>query len=72
MKQAAEWYKFNGRLLAFDTKREQWHLVQKNQLYARAGALLTTDGEYIYYIGGELKPGIRTPEIVKSTVIPNK
>ena len=31
-----------------------------------------TDGEYIYYIGGELKPGIRTPEIVKSTVIPNK
>ncbi len=68
MRQPAEWYRFNNRLMLFDTKSEQWSIAQRSPLYARAGALLTTDGEAIYYIGGELKPGIRTPEITKSNI----
>ena len=65
MKQPAEWYRFNNRLMVFDTVSEQWSIVQQNSLYARAGALLATDGNALYYIGGELKPGIRTPQIVR-------
>ena len=65
MKQPAEWYRFNNRLMVFDTDSEQWSIVQQNPLYARAGALLATDENALYYIGGELKPGIRTPQIVK-------
>lgn len=65
MHQPAEWYKFNDRMLAFDTEKEEWRVIIKNKTFARAGATLTTDAEYIYYVGGELKPGIRTTEISK-------
>lgn len=64
MLQSEGWYRFNDRLLVFDTRSEQWEIVARNSLFARAGALLATDGENLLYIGGELKPGIRTPEIV--------
>ncbi len=66
MRQTAEWYKFNNRLMMFDTKSGVWSIIRTSPQYARAGALLTTDGEEIYCIGGELKPGIRTPEIVRT------
>lgn len=65
MLQPAEWYRFNDRLLTFDTKKEEWRITLKDKTFARAGALLTADTGHIYYIGGELKPGIRTPEIFK-------
>ena len=65
MHRPAEWYRFNDRLLTFDTESEKWELWLKDSTFARAGALLTYDAQGIYYIGGELKPGIRTPEIFK-------
>ena len=65
MHQPAEWYRFNDRLLTFDTESEKWEARLRESAFARAGALMTTDTKSIYYIGGELKPGIRTPEIFK-------
>lgn len=59
------WYKFNDRLLLFDVATESWDIVTRNNYFARAGAVLTTDGESLFYVGGELKPGIRTPEIIQ-------
>jgi sialate O-acetylesterase len=57
------WYRFNDRLLGFDFAEEKWEILNRNASYARAGAVLAIDGENFYYVGGELKPGIRTPEI---------
>ena len=34
---------------------------------ARAGAQVALKGETLYYVGGELKPGLRSPGIVKVT-----
>lgn len=63
MTQPAEWYRFNSKLLRYDTKKEQWSLVTDDKKFARAGALLLNHNEELIYIGGELKPGIRTPQI---------
>lgn len=66
MHQDFSWYRFNGHLLVYDPVREAWH---EHPLYdqrlARAGAQLVAIGDVLYYIGGELKPGIRTPKILR-------
>lgn len=68
MHKEPEWYKFNQHLMMYDVKKNEWRPLDKNQVYARAGALLLTNEKEIFYIGGELKPGIRTPEIHQLTV----
>lgn len=65
MLQSPGWYKFNDRLLLFDATVERWEIITRNSCFARAGALLSIDGESLFYVGGELKPGIRTPEILQ-------
>lgn len=62
----AEWYRFNPRLLQYDTRNDIWRQLHIAPTLARAGAAMATDGNKIYYIGGELKPGIRTPSILKT------
>lgn len=61
MHQPAEWYSFNGNLMLFDGTA--WHTEYADKAFARAGAFIIGDSSNIYYIGGELKPGIRTPQI---------
>lgn len=68
MHQPVEWYKFNKKMLLFDTTDEKWETICDDKIFARAGALLTTDGENIFYVGGELKPGIRTAEIAATDI----
>ncbi len=68
MLQSAGWYKFNDRLLLFDVATESWDIVTRDNKFARAGAVLATDGETLFYVGGELKPGIRTPEILQFSI----
>ena len=68
MHKEPEWYKFNQHLMMYDVKKNEWRPLDKNQVYARAGALLLANGKDIFYIGGELKPGIRTPEIHQLTI----
>lgn len=63
MLQPSEWYRFNPNLLTYDTEKREWGVADKSSVYARAGALLLSYNGYIIYIGGELKPGIRTPQI---------
>lgn len=66
MHQAISWYRFNGYLFVFDPDTERWQEqpLHHRQL-ARAGAQLVAFGSTLYYIGGELKPGVRTPEILR-------
>lgn len=61
-----EWYKFNDRLMVYDMKKDAWNTVIRSSHLARAGAVLVSGGNDSFYnINGELKPGIRTPEITR-------
>lgn len=65
LKQSIDWYKFSGNLYVFDAVAGQWLTTTfANQALARAGAQAVPTPLGVYYIGGELKPALRTPEIV--------
>lgn len=66
MTHPVEWYRFNPYVSLFDGR--DWHNLVISSITARAGAALVKTGDDIYIIGGELKPGIRTPEIYKMTI----
>lgn len=63
----AEQYRFNDRLMIYNTRRDRWEEVFRHPGLARAGAALVGRGNTFFSINGELKPGIRTPEINKIT-----
>ena len=60
---APEWYRFNRRALLY--KNGSWHELLQDPCLARAGCALAYHNGWVYVVGGELKPGIRTPEIVR-------
>lgn len=65
LKQPIDWYKFSGNLYVFDAVAGQWLTTTfANQALARAGAQAVPTLLGVYYIGGELKPALRTPQIV--------
>lgn len=65
LKQSIDWYKFSGNLYVFDAVVGQWLTTTfANQALARAGAQAVPTPLGVYYIGGELKPALRTPQIV--------
>lgn len=65
LKQSIDWYKFSGNLYVFDAVAGQWLTTTfANQALARAGAQAVPTPLGVYYIGGELKPALRTPQIV--------
>jgi len=70
LKQPVTWYRFNALPLFFDTKKRQWlPCSTPDPRLARAGAQIVAceDCQYLY-IGGELKPGVRTPQILRLTI----
>ena len=65
LKQPIDWYRFSGNLYVFDAVAGQWLTTTfANQALARAGAQVVPTTLGVYYIGGELKPALRTPQIV--------
>lgn len=58
-----EWYRFNTSLLRYHTFTRRWELLGDYEELARAGAGIVRDGNAVILINGELKPGIRTPEV---------
>lgn len=61
----ADWYKFNRKILFYGVDRNIWQEAMETSCTARAGAALVGDGRTFFSINGELKPGIRTPNILK-------
>ena len=61
----AEWYRFNDLVFIFDPATQRWNISQRNESAARAGAgiAVTPEGEVIIS-GGEIKPRIRTADII--------
>lgn len=64
LKQPIGWYRFNGNLYEFDATANKWTLLCTSPSLARAGALAVPTSMGTFYIGGELKPALRTPQIV--------
>lgn len=58
-----DWYRFNPELWAFDTRTGQWALWESAPALARAGAAAVLYGSHLLVVGGERKPGIRSPEV---------
>ena len=68
LKQPVEWYRFNGTLMLFNAKTNSWTETNLSSPHlARAGALMVRANNAIYYVGGELKPGVRSAEVSKIT-----
>lgn len=58
-----EWYRFNTALLQYNTYTKEWTDLGSYEPFARAGAgAVSVDGQLII-VNGELKPGIRTPQV---------
>jgi len=58
-----DWYKFNTSLLQYNTFTKHWTHLGNYEELARAGAGIANNANTVIIIGGELKPGIRTPEV---------
>lgn len=63
MHRSVSWYRFNPRLLQYDIITGKWNQLYCDSIFARAGAAMSIYNDNIIHIGGELKPGIRTPKI---------
>lgn len=58
-----EWYKFNTALLQYNTFTQEWTNLGEYEQLARAGAGAILKGDSLIIVNGELKPGIRTPQV---------
>lgn len=68
MNNPAEWYKFNKEVLLYSPDKNEWTSLGSYKQTARAGATAISLKDAFYIFFGELKPGIRTPEIWKGKV----
>ncbi len=59
----AEWYRFNGELLIYQTITDAWSTESYNERLARAGAAVVPHDGGWTVIGGETKPGIRSADV---------
>ena len=60
-------YRFQRRLHIYDPSTDGWRCGGEAECAARAGASMVTFDGRVWILGGELKPGIRTPENFYST-----
>ena len=58
-----EWYRFNQNIYRYSKNR--WKKIGQSRSTAKAGASVFMNKNKIYQVGGELKPGVRSPEIVR-------
>lgn len=72
MTRPSEWYRFNDKILVYHTLKNVWTEMGRCTAMARAGAAMVGGDWGFYSISGELKPGIRTPEINKIIINTNR
>lgn len=70
MLQPPEWYKFNTELITYHTFTGEWKSLGHGEQAARAGAGAVLHNRTLILINGELKPGIRTPQVNKTGLLP--
>lgn len=55
-------YRFNRKIWIFNPIGKSWSVPVESGRTALAGAGCVCDSKYLYIIGGETKPGVRTPQ----------
>ena len=63
MHHPVEWYRFTTTLLQYDLSTKAWSDLGEYEQLARAGAGAVIQDGRLTIINGELKPGIRTPQV---------
>ena len=58
---------FNNKILLYNTVTDSWFEQDNSRNTPVAVSSIVSDGKQIYMSGGEIRPGIRNPEIVKLT-----
>ena len=58
---------FNDKTLLYNTVTDTWFELDNPHKTSVAVSSIVSDGKQIYIAGGEIRPGIRTPEIMKMT-----
>jgi cyclically-permuted mutarotase family protein len=61
--QDPEWYQFNKNILAYHTITETWAVIDVYPFPPPAGAPIVKANNGWYVVSGEIKPGVRSPEI---------
>ena len=64
MHHPASWYRFNPELLAYHIPTGTWRVVDTSPQYAKAGAACVVWNGKIWVLHGEVKPGVRTSDVV--------
>ena len=63
MMKPVDWYRFNNDILVYDWTGKDWRILPDVQGMARAGGILLEHDRVLYMVCGELKPGVRSPQI---------
>lgn len=58
---------FNDKILLYNTVTDTWFELDNPRKTPVAVSSIVSDGKQIYIAGGEIRPGVRTPEIMKMT-----
>lgn len=64
MRHTPEWYKFNDDILLYNYTEKKWRICPDISGMARAGGVILLHKNHLYMICGEIKPGVRTPNII--------
>lgn len=64
LSQPVENYKFQRSVWYYMPDYNYWFFSERDERFARAGAMAVRTDNGTYLIGGEIKPGVRTPEIL--------
>ena len=64
MEKPASWYQFSKELLVYDLNQRTWKILPGMEGMNKAGGCLLQKDGMLYMVCGEIKPGIRTSEIV--------
>lgn len=57
-------YLYSNTILTFDPDSSQWHYYEMLPFHGTAGATPVVNGDSIILINGEVKPGLRTDEVI--------
>lgn len=63
MSMAPEAYRWNGRVLVYTISANQWSDLGANPWLPNCGAALAVEADGFLLINGEIKPGLRTPQV---------
>ena len=65
MRADRSFYRFNSKVMAFSLITNTWTELQDAPYGGITGEEIVADGKTIFVVSGEIKPGVRTPDVYK-------